>query len=167
MPESAATLEALVKQLGAILKRRRQCLATAESCTGGWVAKEITSVPGCSHWFERGFVTYTNRAKQEMLGVRAETLERFGAVSEETVREMAEGALRNSHAQVSVAISGIAGPGGGSAEKPVGTVWLAWAGDAFATVTRHRLYSGDREAVRRQAVADALEGLMELVNDCT
>jgi len=161
------SVETLVQELGKVLKERRQCLVTAESCTGGWVAKEITSVPGCSHWFERGFVTYTNVAKQEMLGVRAETLERFGAVSEQTVREMAEGALRNSHAQVSLAISGIAGPRGGSPEKPVGTVWLAWAGDGFATVAQHHLYEGDREAVRRQAVADALKGLMELVNHRT
>ncbi len=92
----------LIRGLGAILKARRYCLATAESCTGGWVAKEITTVPGCSHWFERGFVTYTNLAKQEMLGVRAETLNRHGAVSEQTVREMAEGALRHSHAQVAL-----------------------------------------------------------------
>jgi len=161
------SLEALVKKLGDVLQERRQCLVTAESCTGGWVAKMITDVPDCSHWFERGFVTYTNRAKQEMLGVQEQTLERFGAVSEATVREMAEGALRNSHGQVAVAISGIAGPGGGSPDKPIGTVWLAWAGDAFETVAAHHLYDGDRDAVRRQAVADALEGLMELVDHRT
>ncbi len=157
------SVQELVRELGAILKARRYCLATAESCTGGWVAKEITTVPGCSHWFERGFVTYTNLAKQEMLGVRAETLNRDGAVSEQTVREMAEGALRHSHAQVALSISGIAGPGGGSDTKPVGTVWIGWAGEAFATTTLHRVYGGDREAVRSQAVDDALRGLLELL----
>lgn len=161
------SLQALVQALGAVLQDHRQCLATAESCTGGWVGREITVVPGCSHWYERGFITYTNLAKQEMLGVRAETLERFGAVSEQTVREMAEGALRHSHAQVALAVSGIAGPGGAAPGKPVGTVWLAWSGEAFATVAQHHLYEGDREAVRRQAVADALQGLMELVSHRT
>lgn len=157
------SVQELVRELGTVLTARRYCLATAESCTGGWVAKEITTVPGCSHWFERGFVTYTNLAKQEMLGVRAETLDRDGAVSEQTVREMAEGALRNSHAQVALSISGIAGPGGGSPAKPVGTVWLAWAGEAFTTATLQRRYAGDREAVRRQAVEDALRGLLQLL----
>ena len=155
------SVQELVGQLGVVLEARRLCLATAESCTGGWVAKEITTRPGCSHWFERGFVTYTGLSKQEMLGVRAETLEQYGAVSEQTVREMAEGALRHSHAQVALSISGIAGPDGGSAEKPVGTVWLGWASEVFATAAEHRLYSGDREAVRRQAVEDALRGLLD------
>src|SRR5687768_10360148 len=102
-------------------------IATAESCTGGWIAEAITMIPGCSAWFERGFVTYTYISKREMVGVRDETLERHGAVSEEVVREMADGAIRFSHAQVSVAVSGVAGPGGGSPEKPVGTVCFAWA----------------------------------------
>jgi nicotinamide-nucleotide amidase len=153
----------LVTRIGSALKGRERFLVTAESCTGGWVARELTAVPGCSHWFERGFVTYTNVSKQEMLGVRPQTLEAYGAVSEPTVREMAEGALRHSHAQVAVAISGIAGPGGGSADKPVGTVWLAWAGTWFPTIARRELYSGGREAVRRQAVVTALEQLLELV----
>ena len=161
------SLELLVQRLGTVLQQSRRCLVTAESCTGGWVGREITAVPGCSHWYERGFITYTNRAKQEMLGVQADTLERFGAVSEATVREMAQGALRHSHAQVALAISGIAGPDGGTPEKPVGTVWLAWAGEDFATAVEHHLYAGDREAVRRQAVADALHGLMKLVDQRT
>lgn len=160
---NTTSTQELVRELGARLKAQRLCLATAESCTGGWVAKEITTVPGCSHWFERGFVTYTNVAKQEMLGVQAATLERYGAVSEQTVREMAEGALRNSHAQVALAVSGIAGPGGGSEDKPVGTVWLAWAGAGFATTARLCVYHGDREQVRSQAVRDALQGLLALL----
>lgn len=157
------TVLELVKELGRVLGERRLCLATAESCTGGWVAKEITTLPGCSHWFERGFVTYTGLSKQEMLGVKAETLERYGAVSEQTVREMAEGAVRHSNAQVALSISGIAGPDGGTPEKPVGTVWLGWAGETFPTTARHMLYVGDREDVRRQSVEDSLRGLLDLL----
>lgn len=161
------TVQELVKELGRVLDDRRLCLATAESCTGGWVAKEITTIPGCSHWFERGFVTYTNLAKQEMLGVQADTLERHGAVSEQTVREMAEGALRRSNAQVTLSISGIAGPDGGTPEKPVGTVWLGWAGETFPTTAQHRLYSGGREDIRLQSVEDSLRGLLELLETYT
>lgn len=157
------SVQELVQELGACLKARKLCLATAESCTGGWVAREITTVPGCSHWFERGFVTYTNLAKQEMLGVRAATLEAHGAVSEPIVREMAEGALRHSHAQVALSVSGIAGPGGGSEGKPVGTVWLGWAGEPFPTTARRFLFAGDRESVRRQSVEESLRGLLELL----
>lgn len=158
-------LRTLAEQLGQILKRREVMLATAESCTGGWVAREITSVPGSSHWFDRGFVTYTNLSKQEMLGVSAETLAQHGAVSEATVREMATGALRHSQARLAVAISGIAGPGGGTDDKPVGTVCLAWADreGALQSCTEH--FEGDREQVREQAVARALRGLLELLAD--
>lgn len=156
-------LVALAEQLGKRLKQLKIMLVTAESCTGGWVAREITAVPGSSHWFDRGFVTYTNLSKQEMLGVSPETLEDHGAVSEQTVREMAEGALRNSQAGVSVAISGIAGPGGGSEEKPVGTVWIAWAANDHVTHCKREIFTGDREQVRRQAVASALQGLLELL----
>ncbi|MDH5182772.1 MAG: nicotinamide-nucleotide amidase [Gammaproteobacteria bacterium] len=156
----ADDLNTLAFELGERLKSKQMMMAVAESCTGGWVAKVITDVPGSSHWFERGFVTYTNSAKQEMLGVIAKTLEQFGAVSLETATEMALGAVTNSHAQVAVAISGIAGPGGGSDDKPVGTVCLAWAGLAQSSACR-RQFSGDREAVRRQAVAAALTGLNE------
>lgn len=160
-------IQELVKDLGRVLGDRRLCLATAESCTGGWVAKEITTMSGCSHWFERGFVTYTNLSKQQMLGVRAETLDQYGAVSAETVREMAEGAVRNSNAQVALSISGIAGPDGGTPEKPVGTVWLGWAGEGIPTTARCKLYSGDREDVRRQAVEDSLRGLLDLLETHT
>ena len=136
-------------------------LATAESCTGGWVAKVITQVSGSSQWFDRGFVTYSNIAKQEMLAVSAETLQQHGAVSEATVREMAVGALRHSHAQVALAISGIAGPGGGTADKPVGMVCFAWAtADGPVRAATHR-FQGNRDSIRRQAVLTALEGLLQ------
>lgn len=134
-------------------------LTTAESCTGGWVARVLTSVPGSSNWFERGFVTYSNMAKTEMLDVPADILARHGAVSEPTVRAMAEGALARSRAQVAVAVTGIAGPAGGTAEKPIGTVWFAWARAGSETRTQRHQLDGDREAVRRKSVAIALEGL--------
>jgi nicotinamide-nucleotide amidase len=137
---------------------------TAESCTGGWIAKLITDVPGSSAWFERGFVTYSDIAKQEMLGVRETTLAAHGAVSAATVQEMALGALANSHAQVAVAVSGIAGPDGGSPEKPVGLVWLGWALEHGPAQCRRQVFPGDREAVRRQAVAAALQGLLDMVD---
>jgi nicotinamide-nucleotide amidase len=151
----------LASDVGAQLKARRLMLVTAESCTGGWVGAAATSVAGSSEWYERGFVTYSNEAKQEMLGVAPETLARFGAVSEETAREMAQGALTNSHGHVSVAVTGVAGPGGGTAEKPVGMVCFAWGarGSAASSVTRR--LRGDRQAVREQSVVIALEGLLE------
>ncbi len=138
-------------------------LTAAESCTGGWVAKCCTDLPGSSRWFERGFVTYSNEAKQEMLGVRADTLQRHGAVSEQVVREMAQGALARSRAQVSVAISGIAGPGGETAGKPVGTVWFAWATTGDRVVVEKAFFEGDREQVRAQSVAVALQGLLDVI----
>jgi nicotinamide-nucleotide amidase len=155
------TLTRLAAAIGARLKARGSMLATAESCTGGWVAQAVTSVSGSSDWFERGFVTYSNDAKREMLGVRAETLERFGAVSEETAREMALGALAASRAQLAVAITGVAGPTGGTPAKPVGMVCLAWASKEgrVDAVTKH--FVGTREEVRRQSVVCALEGLLE------
>jgi nicotinamide-nucleotide amidase len=134
-------------------------IVTAESCTGGWVSQVITQISGSSQWFERGFVTYTNLAKQEMLGVNAHTLEQFGAVSEQTAKEMAEGALNHSHAQISLAITGVAGPSGGTVEKPVGLVCFAWAGTQVATRSEIQYFSGDRETVRRQAVEHALNGV--------
>lgn len=157
---SSPYLYQLAEEVGRALKARGLMLATAESCTGGWVGEIITAVPGSSHWFERGFITYTNLAKQEMLGVSALTLSRFGAVSEAAVREMAAGALKNSHAQVSLAISGIAGPGGGSPDKPVGMVCLAWglADGSISSETRH--FEGDRQAVRGEAVKAALQGIL-------
>lgn len=156
-------LFALAEQAGQLLKQKGWMLATAESCTGGWVAQIITAVAGSSAWFERGFVTYSNQAKQEMLGVPAQTLELHGAVSEETAKEMALGALRHSRAQIGVSISGIAGPSGGTPKKPVGTVCIGWAmmdGDVLTTTCR---LSGDREEVRSRAVASALRGLIEML----
>ncbi len=155
-------VQQLACQVGERLLQRQMMLATAESCTGGWVAKIISDIPGSSRWFERGFVTYTNIAKQEMLGVSVETLKAFGAVSEQTVQEMARGALAHSHAQLAVAVSGIAGPGGGGTPgKPVGTVWFAWAVAGGALETHRERFSGDREAVRQKAVWVALDGLRD------
>jgi nicotinamide-nucleotide amidase len=151
--------------LAAELSRRNQLLATAESCTGGWLAKVCTDRAGSSGWFERGFVTYSNAAKQELLGVEAETLARHGAVSRETVLEMVAGVLARSHAHWALAISGIAGPGGGSAEKPVGTVWFAWGGPGGWQLARDARFEGDRDAVRRQAVATALEVLLQRLSE--
>ena len=135
-------------------------LATAESCTGGWISEAVTMVPGSSDWFERGFVTYTYISKREMLGVKEATLEEHGAVSEEVVREMAEGALARSHAQVAVAVSGVAGPSGGTPEKPVGTVCFAWGSKAARPRSETKRLPGDREAVRRQSVEHALKGVL-------
>ncbi len=149
--------------LGEILAEKGLMVATAESCTGGWVSQELTAVAGSSAWFERGFVTYSNAAKQEMLAVSADTLAKFGAVSEAVVREMARGALNNSRAQLAVAISGVAGPGGGSLEKPVGTVCFAWAGQSGEVISRRLYFEGDRGTVRQQAVATAIQGLCDLV----
>jgi len=157
------TLTALAALVGARLKQRGLKLATAESCTGGWVAQAVTAISGSSAWFDCGFVTYSNEAKQGLLGVREETLRDFGAASEETAREMAAGALARSRAQVTLAITGIAGPTGGTQDKPVGTVCFAWArkGVDSQSLTRH--FSGDRESVRRQSVITALQGLLEQV----
>jgi nicotinamide-nucleotide amidase len=156
-------LDTLAREAGRALKRHELMLVTAESCTGGGVAQAVTAVAGCSEWFDRGFVTYTNVSKRELLGVRTETLSRFGAVSEQTARDMAEGALAHSHAQVALAVTGIAGPGGGSPEKPVGTVCFAWAGKKRETRTAKHHFSGDRDAVRRQSVVVALQGLLEFL----
>jgi nicotinamide-nucleotide amidase len=156
-------LERLAKRLGARLKKRKLLLATAESCTGGWIAQAVTSVPGSSDWFDRGFVTYSNEAKKDMLGVRASTLSRHGAVSEETALEMAAGALKRSAAHVAVAVTGVAGPGGGTRAKPVGMVCFAWALGRKPPQSATRRFSGGRESVRRQSVAEALRGLLERV----
>lgn len=153
----------LAQQVGEALKSRALTLATAESCTGGWVGEAVTMVPGSSDWYERGFITYTYISKREMLGVTAKTLEQHGAVSEQTVKEMVAGALAASHAQVAVAVSGIAGPAGGMPGKPVGTVCLAWALKNGEPIAETRHYAGDREAVRRQAVERALAGVLELI----
>ena len=161
MNERAIT--GLARRLGAACKLRGVNVATAESCTGGGVAQAITRIAGSSDWFERGFVTYSNVAKKEMLGVSGATLEAHGAVSEAVAREMASGAIARSTADVSVAITGIAGPGGGTREKPVGLVWFAWTHRGGAVQCRRFVLPGDREAVRRQSVAIALQGLVDLV----
>lgn len=153
-------LIALATQLGEALKRKGWMLAVAESCTGGGIAQACTAIPGSSEWFERGFVTYSNRSKIEMLGVPAQLIERHGAVSEEVARAMAKGALRNSHAQVAVAVTGIAGPGGGSTVKPIGTVWIAGAATTGNGSARCYQLAGDRSAVRRQSVVHALQVLL-------
>lgn len=159
-----AELYEVAGKVGDALKAKALVMAAAESCTGGWIGQAVTMVPGSSKWFDRGFVTYTNEAKQEMLGVSAETLKKFGAVSEQTVREMAAGALKASRAQVSVAVSGVAGPDGGAPKKPVGTVCIAWCKSGAEPVARTHRFQGDRDSVRRQSVIAALEGLLVLVN---
>lgn len=156
-------LETLSVAVGQALSARKCLLTCAESCTGGWVAEVVTATAGSSAWFERGFVTYSNAAKMDMLGVSASTLAKHGAVSEAVASEMATGALRHSQAQVSLAISGIAGPGGGSAEKPVGTVCFAW-GIKSPELHSHSLtchFSGTRHEIRRAAVIKALQGVLD------
>lgn len=165
LPPDDATLCRLAEQAGAVLKTHRHSLTLAESCTGGWLAKCVTDVAGSSEWFERGFVTYSNDAKRELLGVTTATLAAFGAVSAETVGEMTAGALQRSHAQVAVAVSGIAGPAGATPGKPVGTVWFAWQRRGAAASSCCKCFAGDRDAVRRQAVAAALEGVIALYAD--
>jgi nicotinamide-nucleotide amidase len=149
----------LVEQLATALKARGQMMATAESCTGGLIAAACTDISGSSDWFERGFVTYSNAAKRELLGVPDAVIEAHGAVSEPVARAMATGAVVNAHAHWSVAVTGVAGPTGGSAEKPVGTVWFGWA-TPQGVFTEHRRFDGDRAAVRQATVAHALAGLL-------
>lgn len=152
----------LVKIIADRLTIRRQFLAVAESCTGGGLAKVCTDLPGSSAWFDRGFVTYNNLAKVEMLGVTQKSLDQFSAVSEAVVIEMTKGVLDNSQADWSIAVSGVAGPGGGSEVNPVGTVWLAWQHAGQPAISRKLHLAGDRQEVRRQSVLCALETLAEL-----
>lgn len=156
-------LNKLAEQTGQLLRQKALLLSTAESCTGGWVAKLVTDITGSSAWFDRGFVTYSNRSKHEMLGVDLQTLESFGAVSESVAQEMAEGVLAHSAAQVSLAVTGIAGPGGGTQDKPVGTVCFAWSGSFFATIASTQYFKGDREQIRRQAAEFALKGVLDVL----
>jgi len=156
-------MDDLAARVGEALKSHGLMLATAESCTGGGVAQAVTEISGSSGWFERGFVTYTNLAKVEMLGVQQATLDAHGAVSEAIVREMAEGALRHSRADISLSVSGIAGPTGGTPEKPVGTVWFGWSLREGETHARLRLLSGNRAEIRAQAVNIALQGVLDLL----
>lgn len=157
-------LEILAERLGDLLLQRGEWLAAAESCTGGWLAQSVTAIAGSSAWFDRGFVTYSNAAKIDMLGVPETTLERHGAVSEAVARAMAQGALANSRADWTVAITGIAGPGGGLPHKPVGTVCFAWASKDGGCEAHTCYFNGDRAAVREQSVHFALSGLLERVN---
>ena len=150
----------LVERVAQHLLEKGVSMAAAESCTGGWVSQAVTAIPGSSRWFDCGFVTYSNHAKQQMLGVPAELIDTYGAVSEPVVVAMAEGALQRSLASIAVSISGVAGPDGGTERKPVGTVWFAWAVRGHPTVSCLSYFSGDREEVRRQAVEQALEGIM-------
>ena len=157
---SGRSLEAeIVQDLATLLRRRGWLLATAESCTGGLIAAACTDLAGSSDWFERGFVTYSNAAKTELLGVPAALIEAHGAVSEPVARAMAEGAVARSRAQLAVAVTGVAGPTGGSADKPVGTVWFGWA-TPEGVFTEHRRFDGDRATVRQATVAHALDGLL-------
>lgn len=157
-------IEALATQLGSLLLGRGLYVVTAESCTGGWVAEAITQIAGSSGWFDRGFVTYSNDAKREMLGVRPKTLEQHGAVSKAVVEEMVKGALKRSRGTFAVSISGIAGPDGGTEEKPVGTVWLAWSIQGRVDSCQVCL-PGDRREVRSASVSLALQGLLVRIRD--
>lgn len=160
-------LETLAAQVGSLFVANGQVLATAESCTGGWVAQCLTSIAGSSAWFDRGFITYSNEAKQEMLGVSQEALARHGAVSEATAIAMARGALRHSRADWALAVTGIAGPGGGSPEKPVGTVCFAWAGPENTAHCDTCHFDGSRETVRARSVEHALNGLLRYAQRMT
>ena len=160
---SDESLQSLARAIGERLLARGQWLATAESCTGGLIAKLCTDIAGSSTWFERGLVTYSNAAKRELLGVPADTLDEAGAVSAATVQEMVRGLLKAAPVQWAVAVSGIAGPGGGSADKPVGTVWIGWGGSGVAASSGRFLFDGDRDAVRRRTAQAALQGLEALL----
>lgn len=153
----------LCERLGASLRRAGLRLATAESCTGGGLGYAVTAVAGSSEWYERGFITYSNAAKEDLLGVPADILARFGAVSVETAAAMAQGALRQSPAHLSVAVTGVAGPGGGAPDKPVGTVCFAWHRRDGDTRTARHVFAGDRGEIRDQSILAALQGLLDLV----
>lgn len=153
----------LVQNLASRLMKCGWTMVTAESCTGGWIAKCCTDLAGSSAWFERGFVTYSDQAKQEMLDVQARVLEREGAVSQAVVIQMAEGARNRAGVNAALAVTGIAGPGGGTTDKPVGMVWFAWSLEGSAASSEVKQFAGDRDAVRRQTVAYALHGLLELL----
>ena len=157
-------LDQLAVQVGVTLSERSLMLAPAESCTGGLVSAALTDISGSSGWFERGFVTYSNEAKTTMIGVPAKLIRDYGAVSEEVAHAMAEGALLNSRAQVSLSITGVAGPGGGTAEKPVGMVCFGWS-NRITTRTETQRFRGDRAQIRRQAAEHALRGLLELIRN--
>jgi nicotinamide-nucleotide amidase len=153
-------VKALAVKVGRRLKRKRGLLVTAESCTGGWVSQAVTAISGSSDWFDRGFVTYSNDAKRELLGVGKKILRQYGAVSEETARAMAKGALKNSRGTIAVAVTGVAGPTGGTVAKPVGMVCFSWA-TRRGQWSETRRFRGNRESVRRQSVIHALKGVLK------
>lgn len=153
----------IAQYLGQLLTAKKLLLTTAESCTGGWIAQVITAIPGSSNWFDCGFVPYSNESKHTLLGIDSQLINTHGAVSEIVARLMAENALSHSRAQVSLAVTGIAGPSGGTLEKPIGTVWFAWAGLKFAAQTASAHFDGDRDAIRAQAVEFALQGLLKIL----
>ncbi|MGY0217394.1 CinA family protein [Endozoicomonadaceae bacterium StTr2] len=154
-------VEILAAEVGVLLRQHGCQLVTAESCTGGWIAQAMTAVPGSSEWFWGAYVTYTNATKEHMLGVDAAVLEQYGAVSREVALQMAEGALRNSNVGTSIAVTGLAGPDGGSDDLPVGTVWIAWGVKGRPAVAKRFCFDGDRQAVRLAVVAEALTGVRE------
>lgn len=163
IPDINQSIHDLAAEIGMQLGQRQWLLVTAESCTGGWLGQAITTVAGSSQWYDRGFITYSNVAKQEMLGVRQTVLEQYGAVSLQTAQDMALGALARSPAHISVSITGIAGPAGGTATKPVGTVCFCWATRMERVQQQTHLFSGDRDAIRHQAVLTALLGIQQLL----
>ena len=158
------SLHQLAERLGETLKSYSKTMSTAESCTGGGIAKYITDIPGSSEWFDSGYVSYSNAAKQRMFGVRAETLAQFGAVSEQVVIEMVEGVVKVSGVDIGVAVSGVAGPGGGSDDKPVGTVWVAWHVNGV-TETHRYLFFGNREEIRNLTIEAAMSGIIRRLSD--
>jgi len=157
------TLESLAKEVNKQLQKRKLKLVTAESCTGGGIGYWVTSIAGSSECYERGFITYSNEAKIEQLGVLQSTLNEYGAVSEQTAKEMAEGALKNSRANISISITGIAGPNGGGENKPVGTVWIGVAGHNQPTLTVANLFIGDRQQIREQSINKAFTLLLDFI----
>jgi len=163
--QTSPDLISLVNSTASILKKNSWSFAAIESCTGGWLSKICTDQPGSSSWFDCGFVTYSNQSKQDLVNVSKTTLDSYGAVSEQTAIEMAQGALANSSADITVAITGIAGPDSGTIEKPVGTVWFAWAIKNQGTKTQKCQFEGDREHVRLQAVITALQGIIKNARD--
>ncbi len=158
------TINHLVQQLSELLIERGWMIATVESCTGGMIAESITRMPGSSDWFERGFVTYSNDAKQELVGVSSESLHDHGAVSSAVAREMAVGGIQSSRADLAVSVTGVAGPDGGSEEKPVGTVWIAWADRNGKVIDQEYLFSGDRQQVRLTSAQSAFAGAIKILN---
>ena len=158
------SIDHLVQQLSELLIERGWMIATVESCTGGMISESITRMPGSSDWFERGFVTYSNDAKQELVGVSSGSLRDHGAVSAAVAREMAAGGIRSSRADLAVSVTGVAGPDGGSEEKPVGTVWIAWADRNGKVIDQGYLFSGDRQQVREASAQSAFAGAIKFLN---